>query len=40
MTMDVDGIFTTSIQTAFTNAFAAKTESHAIACLCRARNAG
>jgi hypothetical protein len=35
----VDGIFTTCIDAAFTNVFAVKAETSAIACLCRARNA-
>jgi hypothetical protein len=35
----VDRIFTTSMDAPFTKAFAIKTETHAIACLCRARNA-
>jgi hypothetical protein len=35
----VDHIFTTSIEAAFTKASTVKTERHAIACLCRARNA-
>jgi hypothetical protein len=35
----VDPIFTTSVQAAFTKAFAARAETRAIACLCRARNA-
>jgi hypothetical protein len=35
----VDGIFTTSIQAAFTKVLAVKTETSAMACLCRARNA-
>jgi hypothetical protein len=41
MTTDgfVDRLFTTSIQAAFTKPFTVKTERHAIACLCRARNA-
>src|SRR5262249_31670834 len=35
----VDPIFTTSMQATFTNASAVKAETHATACLCRARNA-
>jgi hypothetical protein len=35
----VDGIFTTSIQSAFTKTFAVKAQTYAIACLCRAGNA-
>jgi hypothetical protein len=35
----VDPIFTTSIEAAFTKAFAVKAEMRAIACLCRPRNA-
>jgi len=38
MTTDVDEIFTTCIDVAFTNVFAVKAETFAIACLCRARN--
>jgi hypothetical protein len=34
----VDGIFTTSIQSAFTKTFAVKAQTCAIACLCRAGN--
>jgi hypothetical protein len=34
----VDQIFTTSIQSAFTKAFAVNAETSAAACLCRARN--
>jgi hypothetical protein len=36
----VDPIFTTSMQATFTIASAVKAELNAIACLCRARNAG
>jgi hypothetical protein len=39
MTTDVDRIFTTSMEAAFTNTSGAKSKTHAIACLCRARNA-
>jgi hypothetical protein len=35
----VDRIFTTSVKAAFTSVFSVKTQTHAIACLCRARNA-
>jgi hypothetical protein len=39
MTTDVDRIFTTSMEAAFTNTSGAKTKTRAIACVCRERNA-
>jgi hypothetical protein len=39
MLVFVDHIFTTCIDAAFTNVFAVKTQTQAMACLCRARNA-